>query len=736
MRPLSLLHHTPRHRGGAGRRPRTPAGRRRATVVAATLAAAALCGSSLTAAPPAAAQEPFALERLPDVDIPGSVNPRGLVVADLDSDGRQDLALLESDDDRILVRLGNGNGSFRAAPTVTGAAIGRDLVATDVNADGITDLVATRSNSVAAYCGKGDGTFADRVLTNLGTPLDDIVVADFTGDGRDDVAGVGENAYGIARGTGGCGFELRQATVLTGAGRAVAAGDFDGDAHVDLVVSLGGALPRIGVMRGRGDGLFETPRAIALVQQPDRLAVGDFDGDGALDVAGLVRDARRVRVLHGRGDGNLSLDLPDVPVAEDTTGLAVADLDGDGAEDLVTVAAAGTVSVHPGKGDGTFGAARTSTTAGGPRPVVAADLNADGLGDVATATGYPASISVLVGRSPAGAPRRNLLVNAGFEQGLAGRLPTDAPPIPGWTRTGGMTFVRYGAPPARGLPALDEAPRFGTGGLNVLWGGDSTGLGGVTTASQTVDVSASAASIDAGLAIARLSAWLGGGTVWEDHMSATAAFLGAGGAQIGAPIAIGPVTRQDRRQQTTLQHRAGTARVPAGTRRIRVTLTSVDTDTISSAIADNVRLTLDAPAPEAPPAPDAPPTGPTGDAPAVAGAPGAAATPRSASTPARFGRSTMVSLSLASRRADRRGRIRIRIRNRNPFAVTGTLTTRRPKLRATRFTVRARSTRTLTLTLPRRLRGRRLTIELRATVRAPGGSSRTLTLKPGARPLT
>ena len=41
--------------------------------------------------------------------------------------------------------------------------------------------------------------------------------------------------------------------------------------------------------------------------------------------------------------------------------------------------------------------------------------------------------------------------------------------------------------------------------------------------------------------------------------------------------------------------------MPPGTRRVRVTLTSTDDDkTYSSALADNVRLTLDAPAVEQP----------------------------------------------------------------------------------------------------------------------------------------
>jgi hypothetical protein len=77
-------------------------------------------------------------------------------------------------------------------------------------------------------------------------------------------------------------------------------------------------------------------------------------------------------------------------------------------------------------------------------------------------------------------------------------------------------------------------------------------------------------------------------------MSGRADFLGADGKPRGA-LRIGPVTVTDRRNLTTLLPRAASGRVPRGTRRIRVTLTSIDDDkTLSSALADNAKLTFDA----------------------------------------------------------------------------------------------------------------------------------------------
>ena len=162
-------------------------------------------------------------------------------------------------------------------------------------------------------------------------------------------------------------------------------------------------------------------------------------------------------------------------------------------------------------------------------------------------------------------------------------------------------------------------------------------------------------------------------------MAATAEFLDGSGTALGV-LTVGPVSSAERRNVTTLLRRTGSAPVPLRTREIRVTVTSRDTDRWSSAIADNVKLTLTSrPAQAAPPPP---------------------ATPQPA-----FGDDTRVTIRLAARRVRARGPLRALVVNANGFPVTGTLTARRGS-GGRRFAVAASGRATVRLPLPRPLRRR------------------------------
>jgi hypothetical protein len=448
-------------------------------------------------------------------------------------------------------------------------------------------------------------------------------------------------------GKGGGAFESGTEIALpgpTGEFRSWAVGDLNADGRDDLVAAIY-AKDAVAVRLGQGNGRFDAATDVPTGDTPSAVAVGDFDSDGNEDLAVANYDADTVSVRHGNGAGGFAT-APDVTVGDRPVDLAIGDFDGDGKQDLAVANLGGGVSVRRGLG----------------APPLAG----------------------------------NLLVNGGFEGAGATGVSTATPEIPGWERTGEITFARYGLPShAFFIPRLD-APRYG-GGTSLLWGGNSSATGGTTEAFQTVDVSGSATSIDAGSATAHLSAYLGGVLAFPDRMAARADFLAGTGAALGS-LEIEPVTAADRTYSTTLLRRAGSAAVPVGTRRIRVTLTSTDDDqSYSSAVADNVKLTLDVP--------DRPQPAPA------------------------FGPATRVTLSLVATRVDPSGPVRVRVRNHNAFRITGSLGGRR--LRPARLMLGPNASRVLRLRLRPQLRRelarkRRLTLRLRALVRDPAGNARTV----------
>ncbi|MEA2330078.1 MAG: hypothetical protein QOH58_216 [Thermoleophilaceae bacterium] len=104
-----------------------------------------------------------------------------------------------------------------------------------------------------------------------------------------------------------------------------------------------------------------------------------------------------------------------------------------------------------------------------------------------------------------------------------------------------------------------------------------------------------------------------------------------------------------------------------------------------------------------------------------------------------FGARTLVSLRLAAKRIPAKGPVKVRVGNRNVFAIRGSLSARRKriKLGAKAFRVGAGAKRTVALRLPKQLRGMllrrgRLVLRFQAKVRDPAGNTRTVTatLKP------
>ncbi|MFN8589769.1 MAG: VCBS repeat-containing protein, partial [Candidatus Eisenbacteria bacterium] len=164
-----------------------------------------------------------------------------LVAADFDLDGRADLAVACGTPPaqrvmtfRATAAADDGRAAFAAPGAVALPAAATALVATDVNADGITDLLAGGNGVLATLlgngtAGRGDGSFRLGATRGFGGgALAALLATDLDRDGATDVAGVDATSTVLgAAGNGAGGFGTPVAFATAAAARALAWGDFD-----------------------------------------------------------------------------------------------------------------------------------------------------------------------------------------------------------------------------------------------------------------------------------------------------------------------------------------------------------------------------------------------------------------------------------------------------------------------------------------------------------------------------
>jgi hypothetical protein len=246
----------------------------------------------------------------PEIGLATGANPISIAVADLDGDGKPDLAVVAEQDN--------------PAPALVAAGEGKQV-------------------SVSVYHGNGDGTFSNRQDLVVGGAPNSVTVADWNADGIPDLV-LADDYIHIVLGTGQGQFAQAMDCALSlasdcfgGCNHSVVVADFDRDGIIDLVASNT-------VLLGMHNCNFTrqvTYHVNYVAAYP--LAAGDFNGDGAPDLAFASWDG--VGFLPGDGQGNfgavvtlgdLDSTVPnDHPIQPNMTTAVVGDVNGDGRLDLI-----------------------------------------------------------------------------------------------------------------------------------------------------------------------------------------------------------------------------------------------------------------------------------------------------------------------------------------------------------------------------------------------------------------
>ncbi len=144
--------------------------------------------------------------------------------------------------------------------------------------------------------------------------------------------------------------------------------------------------PAFQILEGRTLPSFVAPALFPVGINPQALAVGDFNGDGILDLIAVNAAAATVDVLLGNGDGTFQPAISTHLAASPNT-LAVGDFNGDGILDVAvsafTFPSGPSTSILLGNGDGSFQPAVASLPVN-PSTMIVGDVNHDGVLDLIT----------------------------------------------------------------------------------------------------------------------------------------------------------------------------------------------------------------------------------------------------------------------------------------------------------------------------------------------------------------
>lgn len=239
---------------------------------------------------------------------PSGSSPYDVVAADINSDGLLDLAVADHGDAAVGdvgMLLGVGDGTFQAATHFPAGEHPVALAAGDLNLDGSKDLVVVSqgdeqdgSASVNVLLGTASGSFHEPVTAIL------------------DSENVG--------------------------GDVLAIGDFDGNGKPDVAVAdnsgdpLAGDVGSIILLVGNGDGTLQAPRRFPAGENPVAIVATDLTGDGTLDLAVAGKQSSAVTLLRGDGLGTFEPTLT-LDVLSRPTSMTMGDMNRDGLTDLIVI---------------------------------------------------------------------------------------------------------------------------------------------------------------------------------------------------------------------------------------------------------------------------------------------------------------------------------------------------------------------------------------------------------------
>lgn len=323
----------------------------------------------------------------------GWIQTYGAYAGDLDGDGWSDYFVPNERSNDVRVFMNDRSGGYDEFITMplAGAARPSTNEATDFNGDGIIDVVvgSTQNNKVHVMLGNGNGGFTTSSL-NAGNGVRGITILDLNGDGKMDVVTANRDSDNLSVFMGnGNGTFISSGTVeATGSDEtAIVAADANNDGILDLFV---GALSsqEVILLLGDGNGGLTVSDKVSAGGSPWMIVAGDVNGDGFVDAVTANSSNGTAGVVFGDGNGNLTPAVTYSTGASFPIAIDLGDLDGDGDLDMMSSAfgtgapLGGNWRMFENAGNGTFPSFEDYTPASTASCAVFHDRNNDGIMDV------------------------------------------------------------------------------------------------------------------------------------------------------------------------------------------------------------------------------------------------------------------------------------------------------------------------------------------------------------------
>lgn len=331
------------------------------------------------------------------VDHPVGNYPRRVVAIDLNADGKIDLASANQLGNSVTVRLGAGDGTFpmpqSSTLTLGGATSPNDLLAADLNGDGKMDLATANSGgggSITILLNTGSGFAPTMISTSSGgfSSGGAIAAGDINGDTKIDLVVASSSSSSVLAmlGDGAGSFAPGLVRTVGGLTSEVALADMNSDGKLDLVTA-NFSTNNVSVCLGNGNGQFGLPLNRDASTRPYGLFVTDMNGDKKLDVITGNNVGNNVSILLGENTGMLAASVNISLGSSSPEAVWVADFGGDGKADIISAnAQSNNWSYLQGVSPTQYANPVTTSAGTTPAGITSADVNGDGMPDVIVAS--------------------------------------------------------------------------------------------------------------------------------------------------------------------------------------------------------------------------------------------------------------------------------------------------------------------------------------------------------------